>query len=355
MPREPRVFTACTVEFDRLGKRVRATTQDISRSGVFVRTDEYLPVGDVLELTLVLPSGEKVALISRVAHLLSAAAARALGRQAGMGFELLEQDGEKRVRLNAYLDTLLDGPKLAPGGGGPEPVRVLVADSSTRLLERLSTALGDAGFEVEMAVNGAEAYSAVLSRPPAILLLADEMPVMDGWTLIGMLAAHTKLAEVALCVMSADGSDITRLRAYRLGVRDFIHKPFTDEELCIRLRRLATPALRPEPERVVLRGSVAEIGVATLLSLLDFERKSGIMITVAKDKVARVFVAAGRVVKVESSADIADPRKRLMAVLDWNQGSFEFIACDVVGTDEIGLPTQHILLEHARVKDEASR
>ncbi len=70
MPREPRVFTACTVEFDRLGKRVRATTQDISRSGVFVRTDEYLPVGDVLELTLVLPSGERVALISRVAHLL---------------------------------------------------------------------------------------------------------------------------------------------------------------------------------------------------------------------------------------------------------------------------------------------
>jgi len=286
---------------------------------------------------------------------LSASAARALGRQAGMGFELLEQDSERRARLNAYLDTVLDAPRASPGGAAEERVRVLVADPSTRLLERLATGLGDAGFEVDLAQSGAEAYSACLSRPPAILLLADELPVMDGWMLIGMLAAHVKLAEVAIVLMSADASDITRLKAYRLGVRDFIHKPFTDEELAIRLKRLASPQQRPEPERVVLRGSVAEIGVGTLLSLLDFERKSGILIVVAEDAVARVFVAGGRVVKVESSAGDAQPRARLMGVLDWSKGSFEFIACDVVGRDEIGLPTQHILLEHARVRDEASK
>jgi len=234
-------------------------------------------------------------------------------------------------------------------------LRIVIGEDQVLLRQGIVRLLGDAGFEVDLAQSGAEAYSACLSRPPAILLLADELPVMDGWMLIGMLAAHVKLAEVAIVLMSADASDITRLKAYRLGVRDFIHKPFTDEELAIRLKRLASPQQRPEPERVVLRGSVAEIGVGTLLSLLDFERKSGILIVVAEDAVARVFVAGGRVVKVESSAGDAQPRARLMGVLDWSKGSFEFIACDVVGRDEIGLPTQHILLEHARVRDEASK
>ena len=58
--------------------------------------------------------------------------------------------------------------------------------------------------------------------------------------------------------MAEQLTDITRLKACRLGVRDFIEKPFTDEELCIRLRRLARPPERPEPERVVFKGNIAQ-------------------------------------------------------------------------------------------------
>ena len=44
-----------------------------------------------------------------------------------------------------------------------------------------------------------------------------------------------------------------------------------------------------------------------------------------------------------------------MAVLDWHAGHFEFSSCEVVGADELGLPTTQLLLEHARVRDEALR
>jgi uncharacterized protein (TIGR02266 family) len=355
VPREQRIVTALRVELSRLGEQVTAISEDLSRHGIFIRTEEFLPIGDVVELTLHLPDGSgALKVISRVAHIMSDRGARALGRRAGMGLEFLEQDEAHRARLEAFLESLIE--ELTPPPTlMPTVARVLVADGSTRLLERLSTALGDAGFEVETAHNGAEAYTSCLNRPPDVVLCGDEMPVMDGWTLVRMLLARPRLAAIPLALMSDDASDITRLKAYRLGVKDFIQRPFTDEELCIRLRRLALGA-RESSERVTLRGNLAEIGVGTLLSLLDFERKSGILAVLSDAQAARLFLASGRVVKVESTATAGaeiSARDKLMQILDWPSGNFEFAACEVIGADEIDMPTQVLLLEHARRRDEA--
>jgi DNA-binding response OmpR family regulator len=316
---------------------------------MFVRTDDLLPVGDVVELCITLPGGHVVKVISRVAHLLSAAAARALGRWPGMGFEFLELEGEGRGHLMAHLDTLLEE-VTPPPQPMPRSVRVLVADESTRLLERLARTLARDGFVVATASNGAEVHAACLANPPDVVLAAADLPGMDGWTLAKSLLGRPSLRDLSLVLMSEDASDMTRLRAYRLGVRDFIHKPFTEEEICIRLRRVAVS--RTGPAGVVLRGELSEIGVATLLSLLDFERKSGILVVLRDSQAARLFVATGRVVKVEGPTDDGGAMQRLMAVLDWQDGNFEFASCEVVGQDEVGMHTSALLLEHARVRDE---
>ena len=42
--REPRLVTRCRVEFERMDQRIVAESEDLSRNGVFVRTEELLPV-----------------------------------------------------------------------------------------------------------------------------------------------------------------------------------------------------------------------------------------------------------------------------------------------------------------------
>lgn len=353
MYREQRIVTACPVEFPRLDTIVKAESEDLSRRGVFVRTEELLPVGNVLELTITLPDETRVRVISRVAHLLSPSAARALGRRAGMGFEFLEQDNEGREHLIQYLEDVMEQ-VTPPPQEMPRACSVLVVDSSERLLERLATSLGDDGFTVKTMTNGAEAYSACLDDPPDIIVTSADMPVMDGWTLVKMVMGRASLANTPIVVTSEDASDMTRLKAYRLGVRDFIHKPFTDEELCIRLRRLAVAQRVPVIDKVVLRGNLAQIGLPTLLSLLEFERKSGILVVLSDERAARLFVAVGRVVKIEGPRDDGQAFDRLMSVLDWDGGNFEFVATEVVGADEIGMGTGMILLEHARIRDESN-
>lgn len=353
MPRAPRVFVRCQVSFDRLDRRVSAESEDLSKRGVFVRTEELLPVGEVVELAIVLPGDSAFRVIARVAHLLSPSVARALGRHTGMGFEFLEE-GPGHEDLSAYLDDLIEEftppPRAMPAG-----CRVLLADDSAPLLGRLNTSLSLAGFEVDAVNNGVEAYARCSEFPPDILVASINLPGTDGWKLVRMLIDNPRTRNVQVVLMDEDASDMTRLEAYRLGVKDFVHKPFTDEELSIRLQRLAMQPGPTEGGAATLRGNLAEISLATLLSLLEFERKSGILVLLTGESAARLFIASGSVVKVEGPVDDGDPLGRLMHVLDWDGGNFEFTRCEVVGTDEVGLTTSRLLLEHARIRDEETR
>ncbi len=353
LTREPRVVARCEVSFERMDQRVRAESEDLSRRGIFVRTDELLPVGAVTEIDITLPDSLTFKVFARVAHLLSPSSARALGRHVGMGFEFLDTDGGGLEALSAYLDDLIE--ELTPPATHlPTTMLAYVAEPSAPLRERIAAALEPAGFIVEAFVDGNEIYVAATARPPDVIIAATDMPGMDGLTLVRTLTVHPRLSQVPMVLVSDDPSDLTRLQAFRLGVREYITKPFLEEELVIRVHRVAVSVPRGSAESAMLRGNLAEISIATLLSLLEFERKSGILVVLAADQAARLFVAAGRVVKVEAPGG-RDARERLMSLLDWTAGAFEFSGCEVVGTDELGMPTTQMLLEHARISDERSK
>ena len=325
-------------------------SQDLSRRGVFVRTMEFLPLRAPVAITLDAGKGP-VKLLAEVAHVLGPEEARALGRFPGMGFTFAPSASVAPDLFAAHIAEMLHASNSSAQQNG-QHTRVVVADGSTRLLERASTSLGHAGFEVITASNGAEAFAACLNRVPDVLVAALHMPVMGGAQLVKTLGARPELAGIPIAMMSHDAGDLARLHAYQLGVADFIPKPFTVAELCIRVRRLAR-SQKPQVDRVVLRGTLTEISLAALLSMFEFEQKTGVL-TVSRDSdVAWLSVARGRVVKVRSAELSQDSHSILMRVLDWREGHFEFAAGPIDDVDELGLSVTHLLLEHARVRDES--
>ena len=353
---DERVVDAVPVELlGRRGMVVRGISQDISTGGLFVRTETLLPVGTSVELLLHVQE-PPLRLAARVVHALPPSEARTLGRIAGMGLrftDLGDLGDNRRDAIRQHIegrDTMR--PQVLRRGGGNS--LVVVADSQTRLLGRACTALARAGFEVETATNGVEAYAACLARQPVVLITALHMPVMDGMNLLRALGDRAELAVIPVIMMSEDAGDLRRLEAFQNGAMDFIPKPFTAAELCIRTVRLA--ALRHDSRRVVLRGELAKISLATLMTMFSNDQKSGMLSVSCGEDAAWLSFRAGRLVKVRSLSE-GDQTSidTAMQVLSWHEGHFEFTTCEVADDDEIGMGTTHLLLEHARVEDERRR
>lgn len=349
--RNNRVAMNLPVELIAGGKRVRAVSQDVSPLGMFVRLSPPLPVGTVVQV-VISPNGQSLITTGRVTHALADAEARTLGRFPGIGVAFREPVRPAEHQFTEAISNLLD--RHAQHQPAAD-VRIVVADAETRILERLSTALGTAGFSVATASNGMEAIGACLSKTPDVVLVERDMPVVDGLHVLQEMGRHAELANVPVMMMSAEATDLIRLQAFQLGAMDFIPKPFTVLEVILRARRWAKLSQR-DPERVVLRGTLAELGLPSLLTMFEQERKSG-QLSVTRDQVvAWIDFVEGKIVRARSTEIDADSRSVMMNVLDWQVGYFELSAgAAAIAKPDLETSITHLLLEHARLRDEAIR
>jgi hypothetical protein len=168
------------------------------------------------------------------------------------------------------------------------------------------------------------------------------------------MGRHPELASVPVMMMSQDASDLTRLQAFQLGAADFIPKPFTVLEIILRARRWARAGQR-DLDRVVLRGTLAELSLPSLLSMFEQEKKSGQLAITHEEHVAWVDFAEGRIVRARSSAAEGPTRAVMLNILDWKEGYFELSAGQPPGKPELDTSITHLLIEHAQTRDEANR
>jgi len=333
------------------GKRTRAVSQDVSPYGMFVRLPSPLPVGTAVQVVIA-PNGQRLVASGRVSHALGEAEAQTLGRFPGIGVAFRNP---VRPADHQFVTAVARLVERHAQHRPPAEIRIVVADAETRILERLSTALGVAGFSVATATNGMEAIGACLSRAPDVALVERAMPVVDGLHVLQEMGRHAELASVPVMMMSADATDLVRLQAFQLGAMDFIPKPFTVLEVILRARRWAR-ASRRDPERILLRGTLAELGLPSLLTMFEQERKSGQLALTRDQLVAWIDFIDGRIVRARSTEIAADSRTVVMNVLDWQAGYFELSAgAPTIAIPELDASVTHLLLEHARRRDETAR
>lgn len=107
----------------------------------------------------------------------------------------------------------------------PTAPKVLVADDSRTVRGMVRKALTAAGYEVELASDGLEAWQRLLSERFDLLLTDLEMPRLSGLELVERLAGDPRLARLPVIVLTSRASERARRSAAELGVRAFVVKP----------------------------------------------------------------------------------------------------------------------------------
>jgi CheY-like chemotaxis protein len=275
-------------------------------------------------------------------------------------------------------------------------VRILVADDDPWILRMVANVLGKRGYEVEVASDGEDALERALAAPPDLLITDVMMPKMDGWTLVKALRARPEMAFLPVIFLTGLSSDDDRIRGFRLGADDYMAKPFRFEELDLRVERtlnrtrmvqtvarerIGAASPPPSPPAAVdpehsdvhfgLLGRLEQVGLSALLTLLEMERKTGVLVVVhdrgerRKDRTdpgghpsptARVYLRGGRVIAARIDGASAPLHEECVyLLLEWATGSFEFTSCEVSEAPAIHVTTTHLLMEGARRIDESSR
>lgn len=130
---------------------------------------------------------------------------------------------------------------------------VLVVDDSAQNVEFLAEyVLKPNGYQVLVARNGAEGLKIALSQRPDLILLDNNMPRMSGMEVLDALNEHR--ANIPVIMMTFHGSETLAVQSFRLGVKDYVLKPFQISEMLEAIERALTEArLRRERDELTKR------------------------------------------------------------------------------------------------------
>jgi len=121
--------------------------------------------------------------------------------------------------------------------------KILAVDDDKTLLRFLREYLESEGFEALTADRGASALRLFYEQRPDLVVLDVMMPGMDGWE---VCARIRELADTPIIFLTAKTTEADKLRGFRLGVDDYVTKPFSLAELGARLRAVLA---RTQPQR----------------------------------------------------------------------------------------------------------
>ena len=161
---------------------------------------------------------------------------------------------------------MVDAAARRSGPGGPG-ARLLVVDDNkvNRLL--LARSLELQGHRVALAENGRRALEVLRSEPFDLMLLDIEMPELDGFGVLALLAADPALREVPVIVTSSLEGVAHVVRCIELGADDYLHKPVNPVLLRARIdSSLEKKRLRDQTQALIRRFATSEVAADLMAS-----------------------------------------------------------------------------------------
>ena len=120
----------------------------------------------------------------------------------------------------------------------PNAPRVLVVDDERSITDLLSMALRYEGLQVEVANAGRQALESISSFRPQLVVLDVMLPDLDGFEVLERMTRDGIGARVPVLFLTARDTLEDKLRGFTLGGDDYMTKPFSVEELIVRVRAI---------------------------------------------------------------------------------------------------------------------
>jgi two-component system OmpR family response regulator len=240
---------------------------------------------------------------------------------------------------------------------------IVLIEADDWVARLLQAALREAGYEVAVAAEALAGLQQSLERKPECVVCASKLPDFDGAWVAGQIrASSSRLSETPFLLLSEPESDEVVEPAFRAGADALMTKPFRVREvvaqvnalvgMAARLRRPserdAGPMLSLRPSLFpteALRGSLAQMSLSMVLTLLEMERRSGRVRISREDEVATIDLASGYATSASIAGQPVPLVRALRRLLGWRSGLVSFVVGSKLSPPPGAQPIASLLMQ----------
>src|SRR5512143_2339121 len=115
---------------------------------------------------------------------------------------------------------------------------VLVVDDEPHIVALVAYHLATAGYRVSTAKSGADALTLADRERPSLVILDLMLPGMSGFDVLRKLRAKPGTRDVPVLMLTARREEPDRIEGLSLGADDYLTKPFSPQELVLRVKAI---------------------------------------------------------------------------------------------------------------------
>jgi two-component system, OmpR family, response regulator len=245
---------------------------------------------------------------------------------------------------------------------------VLVIEDDEWVSRLLASAIRGADYEVVVCATAKIGLETACSIQPDCIICDVDLPDSDGyWVARNVRTQPSRVSVTPFLFLSGLDDQESRLAGFHVGADVYMTKPFRVDEVVAQVAALVTMATRlrqrrdslisipAAPNASAIEGDLSQMSIATVLTILEMERRTGIFEVVSKKRRATLDIVAGYIIHGVVGGTKVSALAAMRTMLGWNVGRFSFTPT----APRDAPPTQKsigaFLIEAMRLEDESAR
>ena len=244
--------------------------------------------------------------------------------------------------------------------------RILVIDADEWLGRLLGRALQEKGYATDFCEDARSGFQKAGESMPDGIVCSVVLPDIDGFWVARRIRTESSAIAKAAILLIGDGRDAdVRIQGLQVGADVVLERPVSNDEIVAQVDALVALALRHRSEpaadgesvapsvQAAFRGDLANFPLASVLMMLEMERRTGTLEVVSGGgKRALLVLSTGLFANTEVAGEARSPLEALKEVLAWRSGRFAFRTRDVGSLPPARGSVAAVVLEAMRLEDE---
>jgi DNA-binding response OmpR family regulator len=247
---------------------------------------------------------------------------------------------------------------------------VLVIEDDEWVSRLLQSAIREAGYDVIVCATAGLGLETAFEQKPDCIICDVDLPDSDGYSVARSVRTHASRVSVTpFLFLSGLDDEQSRLEGFHVGADVYMTKPFRVDEVVaqvdalvqmatrLRARRDSMLSMPPGAHATAIEGDLGQMSIATVLTVLEMERRTGTFEVSSKKRKAQIDIARGCVVDGAVGGTRVSALAALRTMLGWNVGRFSFTPSAHREPPSTSMKTSlgAFLIEAMRLADEETR